>query len=927
MNLRSSGTWQGAPAFSSVARHPLFNKRPALVCASVSTLLVAVALHTSHAYAQSSSDYVAPAASSSSSSGAAAPAAAAPAAPAAAAPAAPAAAAPAATVGTAGTQQLKNVTVTGSAIATPDAATAVPVTIYHASQLRAEGITSADQFLQTLGINNSSANATAQNSGPYQGGASFADLRGLGTDMTLVLLNGRRVIANSYAGAGVDLNSIPFAAIDRVEVLRDSAGALYGSDAVAGVINFITKKNYQGAEVSADLDTPTHSGGGQSKTYTGTWGYGDLDKDGFNWMGSLSYSNQNELPTGSRHFWHNGFRPYYGSVYRNGATFQQSGPYLQQGCFGSRPTSHGVCGAKDWDEGDYINHNENTSLYTAATFKESEHNQGQLSYYWSHNYTNFKSYPDILQLDVEPGSPSFPTSNSSSAFDPTQAATAYWLSPLESDRMGQKSDVKRIQFEQKGSFGGWTYDTAIAYDRSTTHWRGNQGYLNFNDVQSQVDSGLLNPFYPSTPAEVKLLEGDKWSGTLEKSWGSEYIWDGHIGHSLGDWFGAGPAQIALGAEASHERFSQTDYDNPVQSSGIQASHVAGHRDQQALWTEVDVPILDSLDLTGSLRYDRYSSVGHTTNPKISFRYQPLSNLVFRGSWSSAFVAPTLYDLYTPQSLTYAGNLRDPLLCPKGGSGNGCSIDPRFVTGGNPRLKPEKSNEWSFGLVYSPIHNLTTSADFWWYHIRDDITTEGDQYALDHDKNVCRYGQSCAENDHGPIGAIDYFHNPVANIGKVHTNGVDLTANYLLPTSIGNWNFGYNMTYVFNYNEDFGQGFTTGLGRMDSTNTVQFRWKGTANIGWSKGPWSAGLNSNFQSGYTDYQVNMPDYYVPHNKVASYTTFDVYGGYHFKNGIAVTIGSRNVFDRKPPFSTYQLYGIDTRYGNPLGRVVYANASYHF
>ena len=843
------------------------------------------------------------------------------------APAAPAA--PAGAV-SAPAKHLQDVTVTGSAIATPNAATAVPVTVYHASQLRAEGITSADQFLQQLGINNTSDNATSQNGGNLNGGASYANLRGLGVDKTLVLLNGRRVISNAYSGDGVDLNSIPFAAIDRVEVLRDSAGALYGSDAVAGVINFITRQNYQGAVISTNLSTPTHGGGGQHKTYTGTWGVGDLNKDGFNWMSTLSYSDQNELPHRARHYWENGFRPNYGSVYRNGATYQQGNSYYQQGCFGNgNKTTHGICGSNSRDWQDYASHAENTSLYSAATFKQNEHNQGQLSLFWSHNYTRFKTYSDIATFNVNPSSPVYPAGNQP-GLNASQAVTANWQSPMGADIIGQSNDVKRLQYDQKGSFGGWTYDSAVAYNHSTSRWRADDGFINYNDIVSQVNNGEFNPFYPATPAEKRLLAQDAWRGNSQRSTGSAYIWDGHIGHSLGDWFGAGPAQIAIGAEASHQRFAQHIYDNKAQSMGMQAQDIHASRNQEALWSEVDVPILNSLEATGSLRYDHYSQIGSTTNPKVSFRYQPLDNLVFRGSWSSAFVAPTLYDLYTPQTLTYSGNLvKDPVLC-KNNSGSQCAINPRELQGGNPNLKPEKSRQWSFGFVYSPIHNLTTSADFWWYRIRNDIDQEGDQFALDHDNNVCRYGDPshCYGNDDGgQPGTIDYFHNTLINIGKIHTNGVDLAANYLLPTSTGNWTFGLNATYTFKFDEDEGAGFRHGLGRMDDNDDAHFRWKGAANLGWSKGPWSAGLTANYISGYTDYNLGLPQYYVPHKKVASYTTFDINAGYHFKNGLAVTLGSRNILNRKPPFTAYNITGVDTRYASAFGRVIYANASYRF
>jgi len=906
-----------------MAQSPLISKRTTLVCASVSTLLIAVALHASQAHAQSS-DAAAPAAAAPAAPAAAAPAAAAPAA------AAPAAAAPAAASAgnSAGTQQLQNVTVTGSAISSPNAATAVPVTVYQASQLREQGITTANQFLQQLGVNNSSYGSSFQSqSGSYTGGASYANMRGLGTDKTLVLLNGKRLINNVVDGGSVDLTSIPFAAVKRIEVLRDGASALYGSDAVAGVINFITDSNYQGAEIHTHQATPTKSGGGQNAQYDGTWGFGDINKDGFNWMGSLSYNRQNELPQSARHY-HRGEHPYYGTLYQPGV-YNQGGKYYQTGCYGTQSRWDGVCTADGRNWGDLISHEEDTDLFTALNFKEGGNNKGQLSYFWHHQHVNIRPYPDLYQGEIDPKNPNYPAN----APDPTQPVYTYSAWPSAgTDKMGMRDDVKRIMFDQSGSFGGWTYDTSVAYNRSTSTWRANEGYLDGNKVASQFEDGSLNPLAPLTPEGQRLLDGDHWSGKTQRAWGSLYDWNGHIGHSLGDWFGAGPVQLAVGAEASHERFSTTDYDNPVQSSGISASHVAAHRDQQALWTEVNVPVLESLELDGSVRYDRYSSVGHTTNPKISFRYQPLSNLTFRGDWSSAFVAPTLYDIASPQSITYSSSgLYDPALCPGGkGTGQYCSAQFRSLQGGNPKLKPEKSNQWNFGVVYEPVHNLTTSADFWWYRIRDNIELPGDQEALNADHNVCRYGQACAGNQKGAPGTIYYFHNTLANVGKIHTNGVDLSANYLLPTSFGNWTFNGNFTRVFQYNTDNGDGFHSQLNRMDGFNdySVQFKWKGSATIGWSKGPWNAGVTGHYMSGYADYPIASSHYPV-HSHVSSMTTFDVYAGYKGPHGLQLTLGSTNVFNRKPAYTDYNLAttGIDTRYNDPLGRVVYLDAGYRF
>ena len=197
-------------------------------------------------------------------------------------------------------KQLERVVVTGSAIKRIDGETSVPVTIVKMDDLKKTGITSVEQILSSLTSVQSSTN-TASVIGSGSGGASFADLRGIGANKTLVLLNGQRIANNAVNGSAPDLNMIPFAAIERVEVLRDGASALYGTDAIGGVINFITRRDYRGATISLGADMPQAAGG---KTRSGNvgGGFGDLSVDGYNLFGSLSFNNHDMIYGDQRDF-------------------------------------------------------------------------------------------------------------------------------------------------------------------------------------------------------------------------------------------------------------------------------------------------------------------------------------------------------------------------------------------------------------------------------------------------------------------------------------------------------------------------------------------------------------------------------------------------------------------------------------------------
>ena len=197
--------------------------------------------------------------------------------------------------------------VTGSRIKRDPTDSSLPLQVINTEELSREGINSPEQLISYLSSNGNGADNLASNadvtSGAQRGtnGLSAANLRGQGSASTLVLLNGRRVAAHGLTGSAVDVNQIPIAALERVEVLKDGASAIYGTDAIGGVINFITKTNFQGLTLNAFTDI-TEAGGGNIYRLSATGGYGDLDEQGFNIMGAISRSVNNVLNGSDRSF-------------------------------------------------------------------------------------------------------------------------------------------------------------------------------------------------------------------------------------------------------------------------------------------------------------------------------------------------------------------------------------------------------------------------------------------------------------------------------------------------------------------------------------------------------------------------------------------------------------------------------------------------
>ncbi len=196
--------------------------------------------------------------------------------------------------------ELQEIVVTGSMIKRTEAESSEAITIIKADQLRELGITTVEQAMNQLTSNAPTVNI-AQSTGTFSGGGTYANLRGIGAGRTLVLLDGQRLANNGFAGDAVDLSGIPFSSIESVQVLREGASALYGSDAIAGVINFITKKNLQGGEVSVTYDKPQKAGGSSGQGEF-SFGHGDLASDGYNFLITGNFSKQDELQATQRDF-------------------------------------------------------------------------------------------------------------------------------------------------------------------------------------------------------------------------------------------------------------------------------------------------------------------------------------------------------------------------------------------------------------------------------------------------------------------------------------------------------------------------------------------------------------------------------------------------------------------------------------------------
>ena len=894
-------------------------------------------------------------------------------------------------------QKLEKVEVTGSSIKRVQDEGALPIQVITKADIDRAGITSAEQLVATITANGSGADNLSSNVGIQLGttdrnnnGNTSANLRGLGASSTLVLLNGRRVSTHGAKGNAVDLNSIPLAAVQRVEVLKDGASAIYGTDAIGGVINFILRKDYTGVELTAFADITQHPGGDLHRGSI-LAGKGDLAKDGFNVMASLTFDKQYRLSGPQRSF-ANGFQPArglspdttgtpfatqtgaagtaIGSSYilpSTGArTYNRANLLSFQGKCDSVPTmsqyqsalwaSPGFANACAYDYGGaevLIQPVERTNFVSRGTLQLNANHAAFVEVVASRTKAEkqFEPYQitttgSLLGAAYPVGGPFY---QNLSAFIPTFNATrpiAYrWrCTDCGLRQVGTTTDNYRVLAGLDGILAGkWDYKLGASTAASKADSTLTRGFLYQGPMIAALASGQINPWLlpgqTQTAAGQALLNGARADGA--KLFGGQaglVQVDGSISGELMN-LPAGPLSAAAGFDVRRESYKFSDGSTSTQAiyqAPFDAEFKKVTRDIKAVYAEVAVPILKRLEATLAVRHDRYSDFGGTTNPKVSLKWNPLNEVLFRGSYNTGFRAPSFFQLYGAQGEgPIPGNIADPVLCPAGNVAGAdltvCAIRPNARQGGNRSLTPEKSKQWSIGTVIAPVEWASASVDLWQIKRTDRI------YELTPQQVVANY-QTFPENlVRGTDGRLDgpggFIRAGFVNAEGDITRGVDLGLQFNGRLGNGRWNAALDGTYIDSFRSRIfaSQPYIETVGKWNSRDLF-VRWKHQARITYSEGPWSGTLSQSFTAGYKD---EVPAGVVPpgfNPDVKSYTTYNVSATYAGFKNTTVTLGVKNLFDRDPPFTAHNVdfaagAGWDPRVADPRGRAFIARVTYTF
>ena len=871
--------------------------------------------------------------------------------------------------------------VTGSSLPRTEVEGSIPVQTITAEDIARTGTITVQDLLLLISANQSlGANVPASVIGPTTLGQNNASLRGLGGQRTLVLINGKRQATFSggiRAVEGVNLTAIPTSAIERVEVLLDGASAIYGSDAIGGVINFILRQDYSGFEATGYYGVPTRSGGGDQWNGKASAGWGDLAKDGWSVFASGFYTKQKSLMDIDRDFAKTSYIPQENVFTISSNTFPAmiaSGDYASVGypncnspyasindpdllgpqCYYD-PSLQAQAKPDVTQYGGYLSGNFRMNSQWQAYATGSYTKQKNLWIIQPNPVSNifplppnnpvYSQYGGYQTITLPPGSPYYPTEAAAAAGVPGEPLNLRYRDVEAGNRnvtdtVEQYSAVGGV----KGNWKNWDLDFDGYYNVSKATESINSGYYYLSQRLALLNSGQVNMFGPNTPDIVAALQATEFTGDTFSATSKLYGVEGK-GSTIDILnLPAGPLAMALGASWHREELEQSW--NPAMQTGDISGYggnffdVNQSRDAWAVYGELGIPIVKSFEGTVAVRYDHYSDFGGTTNPKFTLRWQPLKELLLRGSYGTGFLAPSLYELYVPDnnSVTVAG-LSDPIRCPVTRNvGIDCDTQFQDTFGGNRTLKPETSFQINAGIVVEPARGLSLTVDWFKINLANQITNgPSPSYILEpanYDQYAYLVERAAPDAQYPDLpGRITNIIQRYVNQGSIHIVGLDASLKYVFPKAeVGQFTFNMNGTYFSKYDYQLpngtyaGQVANAGAPGISSAGVVP-RWKHYAQLNWNLGPWSATLGNTYQTGYIDQYTDLAGNV---RRVSDMSLWDLQFDYTGFRNWKLSLGAKNLMDTNPPFTnqSWQFQqGYDPSYYDPNARFIYASVTYSF
>ncbi|QBG35579.1 TonB-dependent receptor plug domain-containing protein [Litorilituus sediminis] len=800
--------------------------------------------------------------------------------------------------------EVEKIMVTGSRIARAEVASTSPITVVSKAQMTKLGITDVSTALRRLpAITGASAN---NQSSSGANNIQTATLRGIEATNTLILLNGRRMVGSDEDGL-VDLSTVPFEAIAQIEVLKDGASAIYGSDAIAGVVNIITKRNYEGFEVNARYGQSSE-GDAEEREVGLVMGF-STDKGSV--MIAASSSNNDGWEEKDRYMTRDTDREYMGGTDVSSGTtpFSRLSGFGLDGTDGKTWTVPDASNPSqvvlfDYDEMGYnyraaqsgANDNKTNSVFVTADYELSDDvifftelsfhdgfvqgNQappGTDTGWYGDNVDTpnaFKRYPDADGNNFGVG-PNQKYNPFGIAGNVTRRFSEYGPRIYKTD-----NNIKRYTLGLQGTiFEEYDWEVNFSSQSAELISRGGaQPSINqieralSDECETEADPTCvaLNVFGPEGSITTEMLDFINTTAPVVTNKNDLMFMQAHISGPIVS-MPAGDLMFSSGIEYREDQLSM-EVDQAQRTATFDVSWgesstpvISPVREITELYLELAIPVLDSLEVEAAVRYSDYSDIDEsTTNPKFGVIYQPLDMLKLRASYSTGFRAPTMAQMYQGRTSSLTTNLYDP--CNPNNEANFSSSDPRCVAlgldpqysqnaiqsfdvigGGNPDLKPEEAENMTLGLVVEPLDNLSFTLDYFDIE-QTNVVFASTDYVID--QNLAgnpEYAGDVLRSNNG-TGYIQTVIAPANNIAARNLSGFDFNANYVLETDIGEWRINLDTTLMdsFEVQDTSDTPFRDIVGTYDAAFGSIPEWKAAMQLDWSMGNFRATWDFNYNS---------------------------------------------------------------------------------
>ena len=880
--------------------------------------------------------------------------------------------------------QSRDIVVTGTAIRRVDYGTPSPIQLITSQDLARSGYDTVASVLSNVTANGAGT-LSSNNSEAFAGGASGVALRGLSVGATLVLVDGHRLAPYPLSDDGerqfVDVNSIPFNAVERIEILKDGASAIYGSDAIAGVVNVILKKQITGVESQFEVGDSQH-GGDATRHIAIAAGTGDLAKNGFNAFITAEYraqspiflSDRGDEPWGNLNYTNiggNDLRPGAPNALNSNQPATRT-PYLvnPDGTFSFLGTG---CNTSALAAGNctytspqkLLSPTRNINVLGGFTKELGNDWEAKLKL----SFFDSKGQQSNAAYNIYPGA-SFGgnVSNPIGGIPvPGVGSVADFSLPANYQGSGSQaggylegvipgiglptididSKTYRAALDVTGNVKGWDVTGSLGFSEVVTNLKFHN-YVNYSALYAGLTNGSFDAVLGGSPATNASIAPDFSSRATDKLYYAEVDATRKVFDLPG-----GDLSVALGAEAIKKSLNNAGPASVLNGTvgGTFSTYAIGSQTDVAEYLELDAKVFHSLEINGAVRDDWYDTYGNSVTPKVGVKWQPLTQISLRGTFSKGFRAPTPAEFGRSATVFGLGGFADPILC---GNAVGqvpadCSEGIGFVQTTTPKLKPEISTSFTGGTILTPVKHWNISVDYYHIKIEHQIVSESELPSYTFDSTTCERGPNLPIA--GVVTGTDAGGNPIlgtatplagplaaclagyVNAQSTVTSGLDVQSEYTVHLGSNVLTAKGEFTHIFTYDLTTPDGTTYHLAGTHgpsgvSGDTGNPRDRVNASFTWEHGPFSATASGYWISSYsvTDPSVSggaqatcagawngaealalitpsaINQQYC---RVKSFTSINLITSAKLNDKVTLTATVDNLFDAKAPFDA-ETYG---------------------